>query len=67
MLAFEESTSDAARAAEWPKIQQELMAQSPAINVMDDPFVNAHASDVCGTDINALGVDDLEYTWIAKS
>ncbi len=67
VLAFEESTSDSARAAAWPKIQQELMEQTPAINVMDDPFVNAHASDVCGTDINALGVDDLEYTWIAKS
>jgi peptide/nickel transport system substrate-binding protein len=66
VLKFEESTSDAARAALWPKIQEELLEQTPAINVMDDPFVNAHASDVCGTDINALGVDQLEYTWIAK-
>jgi peptide/nickel transport system substrate-binding protein len=66
VLKFEESTSDTQRAALWPKIQQALETQTPAINVIDDPFVNAHATDVCGTDINALGVDDLEYTWIAK-
>jgi peptide/nickel transport system substrate-binding protein len=65
VLKFESTTSNAARAAEWPKIQQALMTQTPSINVMDDPFVNAHAADVCGTDINALGVDQLEDTWIA--
>lgn len=65
VLKFESTTSDTARAALWPKIQQALMTQTPSINVMDDPFVNAHAANVCGTDINALGVDQLQDTWIA--
>src|SRR3954454_1902448 len=33
---------------------------------MDLPFINAHANNVCGTDIDALGSDHLEDTWIAK-
>jgi peptide/nickel transport system substrate-binding protein len=63
--AFTSDTNASTRATEWPKIQQALMTQTPVINVMDLPFVNAHASDVCGTAVNALGVDHLEDTWIS--
>lgn len=65
VLKFEAMTSESARAAYWPKIQQALMDQTPVINVMNVPFVNAHASDVCGTDIDGLGSDHLEDTWIS--
>lgn len=64
--AYTSNTDAASRATEWPKIQQALMDQTPVINVMDLPFVNAHATDVCGTAVNALGVDHLEDTWIAN-
>lgn len=64
--SYVSTTSDSTRAAEWPRIQQALMNQTPVINVMDLPFVNAHADDVCGTAVNALGVDHLEDTWIAN-
>ncbi len=59
------TTDQTSRDTQWPKIQQALMDQTPVINVMDLPFVNAHASDVCGSAVNALGVDHLEDTWIA--
>jgi peptide/nickel transport system substrate-binding protein len=65
VVKFEQTASDSARAAMWPKIQRELLAQTPVIDVLNDPFVNAHAANVCGTDINALGVDQLQDTWIA--
>lgn len=53
------------RAQQWPVIQQKLMDATPVINVMNLPFVNAHRSNVCGTSVNALGVDHLENTWLA--
>ncbi|WP_158604372.1 ABC transporter substrate-binding protein [Nocardioides mangrovicus] len=64
--SFVTSTDTAAREQLWPKIQQALMDQTPVINVMDLPFVNAHATNVCGTSVNALGVDHLENTWLAR-
>lgn len=66
VLKFKGTISESARAQEWPKIQQALMEQTPVINVMDLPFVNAHSATTCGTDIDALGSDHLEDTWIAK-
>ncbi|MGB3764908.1 MAG: ABC transporter substrate-binding protein [Ornithinimicrobium sp.] len=62
---FVSSTDTDERATLWPRIQQALMDQTPVINLMDLPFVSAHATNVCGTDVNALGVDRLENTWIA--
>lgn len=62
---FVSSTDEDDRAELWPEIQQELMDQTPVINLMDLPFVSAHATNVCGTAVNALGVDRLENTWIA--
>ena len=64
---FITTTDETARAAQWPVIQQKLMDQTPVINVMDLPFVNAHAANVCGTSVNALGVDHLENTWLGKA
>ncbi len=63
---FTSTTDEAERATQWPEIQQDLMDQTPVINVMNLPFVNAHGSNVCGTDVNALGVDHLENTWLAN-
>ena len=65
VLKFKATLSDSARAQMWPKIQQALMDQTPVINVMNLPFVNAHAATTCGTDIDALGSDHLEDTWLA--
>ena len=60
---FETTTDESQRARMWPKIQQALMAQTPVINVMNLPFVNAHTKNTCGTAIDALGSDHLEDTW----
>ena len=62
---FITTTDEAQRAQQWPVIQQKLMDQTPVINVMNLPFVNAHRSNVCGVTVNALGVDHLENTWVA--
>ncbi|MCW2783364.1 MAG: transporter substrate-binding protein [Marmoricola sp.] len=62
---FATTPDESERARQWPVIQKALMEQTPVINVMDIPFVNLHGASVCGTDINALGVDHLENTWVA--
>jgi peptide/nickel transport system substrate-binding protein len=67
VLKFASTISESARAAAWPKIQQALMTQTPVINVMNLPFVNAHTATTCGTAIDALGSDHLEDTWFAPS
>src|ERR1035437_4081252 len=64
---FTSTTSDASRALQWPKIQEAFMQQQPAINVLDYPIVTAHAKDICGANLNILGVDQLQETWIAPS
>jgi peptide/nickel transport system substrate-binding protein len=63
---FTTTLSDSERATKWPKIQQALMEQTPVINVMNLPFVNAHSATTCGTSIDALGSDHLEDTWLAS-
>jgi ABC-type transport system substrate-binding protein len=67
VLAFQTTPDEAEQAKQWPTIQRELKEESPAINLMDVPFVNAHGSEVCGTAVNSLGVDRLEETWLPKS
>ena len=61
------TADESARAQQWPVIQQRLMDQTPVINVMNLPFVNAHRTNVCGTSVNALGVDHLEDAWLGKA
>ena len=63
---FTHTASDASRAVQWPKIQAAMLQQTPFINVIDLPFVNVHQPNVCGTDLDPLGADSLQYTWIAK-
>jgi peptide/nickel transport system substrate-binding protein len=67
VLKFESTLDPAQRATQWAQIQQALMSQTPVINVLSLPFVNAHQSTVCGTYLDGLGSDHLEDTWIAKS
>jgi peptide/nickel transport system substrate-binding protein len=62
---FQTTPDTAARVKQWATIQKEFYEQSPAINVIDTSVVTAHATNVCGTYINGLGVDRLEYTWLA--
>jgi peptide/nickel transport system substrate-binding protein len=63
---FVSSTNEAGRRAEWKVIQEELIKQLPAQNVIYFPFINGHEKDVCGTPVNGLGVDQLQETWIAE-
>jgi peptide/nickel transport system substrate-binding protein len=57
----------ATRGVQWQKIQGEMQAQAPVVNILDLPFVNAHRDNVCGSYLNALGADSLQYTWLASS
>jgi peptide/nickel transport system substrate-binding protein len=63
---FVATTDDASRAQLWPEIQQALNEQTPFINLMDLPFINGHANNLCGTNVDALGSDHLENAWLAK-
>jgi peptide/nickel transport system substrate-binding protein len=67
VLRFESTLNQSQRAAQWAQIQQALMNQTPVLNVLSLPFVNAHRSNVCGTYLDGLGSDHLEDTWIAHS
>ncbi len=62
---FRSTPNEVTRAQQWPVIQREFLEQTPAVNVLDVPFINAHQSNVCGTFVSALGVDQLELTWLA--
>jgi peptide/nickel transport system substrate-binding protein len=55
------------REQQWHAIQAAMVAQAPVVNILDLPFVNAHADNVCGSYLNALGADSLQYTWLAPS
>ena len=65
-IEFQATPDESVQAKQWPVIQKEFNEMVPSINMMDIPFVNAHATDICGTAVNTLGVDHLEQTWIAK-
>ncbi|MCW2983002.1 MAG: transporter substrate-binding protein [Conexibacter sp.] len=67
VLDFTKTIDEGQRAQKWPKIQQALMDATPVINVMNLPFVNAHAATTCGTAVDALGSDHLEDTWLASA
>jgi peptide/nickel transport system substrate-binding protein len=66
VLRFQSTTDERSRAKQWPVIQRELLEEGPAINVMDVPFINAHGTAVCGTAVSSLGIDRLEFTWLAE-
>ena len=59
-------TTKPSRVQLWQRIQKAMLVQTPDINVMDLPFTNVHLRNVCGTYLDALGADSLQYTWIAK-
>lgn len=65
VLNFETTRSEAVRTKEWAQIQQALMDQTPVLNVLNLPFIDAHAANVCGTNVDGLGSDHLEDTWLA--
>jgi len=67
VIQFETTRSDSERAKQWAQIQQALMNQTPAIAVLHLPFINAHLPNVCGTNLDGLGSDHLEDTWLANS
>jgi peptide/nickel transport system substrate-binding protein len=64
---FTTTLSDSERAQQWPEIQKALYEQTPVINVMNLPYVNARSAKTCGTAIDALGSDHLEDTWFAST
>ena len=66
VLQFETTRSASDRAKLWAQIQQALLTQTPAIAVLHLPFLNAHLPNVCGTNLDGLGSDHLEDTWLAK-
>lgn len=67
MKKFITNTDEGTRKSEWKAIQELLNEEMPSLNVMDFPLINGHESDVCGTNANGLGVDQLQETWIGKS
>jgi peptide/nickel transport system substrate-binding protein len=66
VLQFGTTRSASARAKQWAQIQQTLMNLTPVINVLKLPFIDAHAANMCGTNLDGLGSDHLENTWFAK-
>ena len=64
---FGTTANEQERAELWPQIQQQMLDISPVINVMNLPFLNAHAQNVCGADVDALGSDHLENFWLAPN
>jgi peptide/nickel transport system substrate-binding protein len=64
---FTTTLDESSRAQQWAQIQKALYDQTPVINVMNLPYVNAHTKNTCGTAIDALGSDHLEDTWLAKN
>ena len=63
---FVSSTNGAGRKGEWKIIQEKLNEEMPSLNVMDFPLINGHQSNICATEANGLGVDQLQETWISK-
>ena len=58
---FDEFTvaDEATRATLWPQIQKAFLEETPVINVMNLPFVNAYATNVHDPYVNALGANQL--------
>ena len=55
VLHFESTLNQSQRAKQWAQIQQALMNQTPVMNVLSLPFLNAHRANVCGTYLDGLG------------
>jgi peptide/nickel transport system substrate-binding protein len=64
---FLSSTSESARQGEWKALQERFNEEMPSINVINFPFINAHQSNVCGTEVNAVGIDQMQETWISEA
>jgi peptide/nickel transport system substrate-binding protein len=62
---FVSNPDEAEREQQWPVIQQAFMDQQPIFNLLNIPFLNAYSTSVCGRDVNVLGVDQLQSTWLA--
>lgn len=62
---FRTTLSESSRAKQWASLQKEFKEQSPSINILNMPFISAHGTNVCGAAINKMGVDRLEFTWVA--
>jgi peptide/nickel transport system substrate-binding protein len=67
VLKFQRTLDEDARAKQWSQLQRELLEQSPSINIMNLPLINGHGVDVCGTAINSVGADRLEFTWLTEA
>jgi peptide/nickel transport system substrate-binding protein len=63
---FISNTDESTRKSEWKVIQEKFNEEMPSLNVMDFPLVIGHQSNVCGSQTNGLGVDQLQETWIAN-
>jgi peptide/nickel transport system substrate-binding protein len=61
---FISTPDEAARAEQWPVIQAAFNDEVPMTNLLNLPFFVAHSTSVCGTGVNALGIDQLQNTWI---
>lgn len=67
VLHFESTLNQSQRTQQWAQIQKALLNETPVMNVLSLPFLNAHRANVCGTYLDGLGSDHLEDTWLAKS
>ena len=63
---FISTPDEAARAEQWPVIQKLFNDELPSINILNLPFFVAHDTTVCGTGVNALGVDQLQEAWLVS-
>lgn len=66
ILDYTGTTSDEERAKKWPVIQEAMLEQQPAINVLNLPMVSGHAQAVCGFSTNPIGQSTFTNTWIAN-
>lgn len=66
MLQKFQGADEATRTTLWPQIQKAQLDASPMINIMDLPFIQAYRNKVRNPDVNALGANRLENTWLAS-
>lgn len=63
---FISTPDDAARAEQWPVIQAAFNDELPMVNLLNLPFFVANSTSVCGTGVNAMGIDQLQNAWIVQ-
>lgn len=66
MTEFMQTTDNALRAEQWPKIQAAMLAQQPAINVLNLPLLQGREDNVCNAELNAIGYNLFLNTWIVQ-